>query len=432
MIMSAPRSVAVIAATRLPARSANSLQVIRMCEALAETDWRVVLFAPAYTDTPPSAESIRSYYGLQADIEIRLIGWPAITKPDAFWAMACLDAADRAGCRLIFTRHLPSAALAKAHHWPVVYEAHKPAGTAAGQAARGYSLSRAVKAVRIASRLVIGRWRGSHNLASLGRLMSLIRHRGLVSNADFEARLACPAPRCHLIAITQRLADDLVARYPDLPGHISVLADGATRAGHDVTPAVLPGRPRGGRVGYCGHLYTGKGMSLIAELVTRCPTIDFHIVGGEPDDIAAWQAHLGTCENLYFHGHVGPHEVPGYLAAMDIALLPNQARVATAGDVHADIGRYTSPLKMFDYMAAGRAIVASDLAVLREVLIDGHNARLCPPDAPEAWAAMLGALIDAPAERRRLGDQARHDLESHYTWAARARALSCVFDRLSA
>ncbi len=403
-----------------------------MCEALAETDWHVVLFAPAYTDMPSSGESIRDYYGLQADIEIKLIDWPAITKPDAFWAMACLDAAAQAGCRLIFTRHLPSAALAGDRHWPVVYEAHKPAGTGAGRAARGYSFTRAVKALRIAGRLVMGRWRGQRHLPSLGRLVSLVGYRGLVSNADFEARLARPDPRRHLIAITHRLADDIVARYPALSGHISVLADGARRADSNVTRVSLPGRPDCGRVGYCGHLYAGKGMSLIAQLVTRCPTIDFHVVGGEPDDIAAWQARIGPCENLYFHGHVAPQQVPGYLAALDIALLPNQARVATAGDAHGDIGRYTSPLKMFDYMAAGRAIVASDLAVLREVLIDEHNARLCPPDAPEAWAATLVSLIDDPAARRRLGDQARHDLESHYTWAARARALSCVFHRLSA
>jgi glycosyltransferase involved in cell wall biosynthesis len=87
------------------------------------------------------------------------------------------------------------------------------------------------------------------------------------------------------------------------------------------------------------------------------------------------------------------------------------------------VARYfTSPLKLFDYMAAGVPIVASDLPSLREVLRDGENALLVPPEDPAAVAKAIDRILGDPALARRLAARAREDA-SAYTWDERAAQL---------
>jgi len=83
---------------------------------------------------------------------------------------------------------------------------------------------------------------------------------------------------------------------------------------------------------------------------------------------------------------------------------------------------FTSPLKLFDYMAAGAPIVASDLPALREVLQDNVNALLARPGDPDAFAEAVRRLLADPALASRLGAQARVDV-LRYCWEARAEAL---------
>ena len=79
-----------------------------------------------------------------------------------------------------------------------------------------------------------------------------------------------------------------------------------------------------------------------------------------------------------------------------------------------------SPLKVFSYMAAGKPILCSDLPVLREVIEDGRNGILVPPDDPDAWAIALQRLLGDPALREKLGSTARADFLAHHTWSQRA------------
>jgi glycosyltransferase involved in cell wall biosynthesis len=84
-------------------------------------------------------------------------------------------------------------------------------------------------------------------------------------------------------------------------------------------------------------------------------------------------------------------------------------------------------MKMFDYLAAGRAIVTSDLPVFQEVL-NGNNAVFCPPDDVPSWVAAVRTLLDDPARRERMGAQAKVD-SLHYSWVERAkRALDGFLD----
>jgi glycosyltransferase involved in cell wall biosynthesis len=140
-------------------------------------------------------------------------------------------------------------------------------------------------------------------------------------------------------------------------------------------------------------------------------------VGGPLDVVPRYEAHAratGTSSSrLRFVDRVPNREVPAWFAAFDVAVLPAPNHVHHA--------RYASPLKLFEYMAAGAAIVASDLPAIRDVLRDGENALLVAPGDPAALAAGLSRALGDPALAARLGACARRDA-GRYTWTRRARA----------
>jgi glycosyltransferase involved in cell wall biosynthesis len=116
-----------------------------------------------------------------------------------------------------------------------------------------------------------------------------------------------------------------------------------------------------------------------------------------------------------FVPHLAPSRIPGVVAAASALVLPSSGATA--------IGRiYTSPMKLFEYMASGRPIVASDLPSLREVLAHEHNALLAPADDAEALAAALRRLLADPVLSSRLADRALADVE-HYTWRGRTAGI---------
>jgi glycosyltransferase involved in cell wall biosynthesis len=221
--------------------------------------------------------------------------------------------------------------------------------------------------------------------------------------------------------ISQALIDEYRARFPALAHVDTFLApDGADPFPPGTVARQLPGRRGVRQVGYIGHLYPGKGMETVAALARHLPDMDFHVVGGRDTDIAEWRTRIRDLRNLTLHGFVPSPQVPSYLAAMDVLLAPPLP--TTRSVAGRDIGRWMSPLKIFEYMASGRPIVASDIPAVREILSDGVNALLAAPLDVDAWAAALQRLED-PALASRIGARAREDLEARYTWRRRAENI---------
>ena len=175
------------------------------------------------------------------------------------------------------------------------------------------------------------------------------------------------------------------------------------------------------RVGYLGHLYEGRGVDLLLRLAKRLPEFEFHFVGGDECDIDRWKLESSNLQNAVFHGFVEPNRCTSFLSLCDVLAAPFQRCVLVDGG-RLDTSSYMSPLKLFEYMASGTAIVTSDLPVLREVLKHGESALLCDPDDDDAWAQSLLKLKDESL-RQDLGRTARAKLERHYTWSARAEKV---------
>jgi len=143
------------------------------------------------------------------------------------------------------------------------------------------------------------------------------------------------------------------------------------------------------------------------------------IVGGKPHYVGHFNSLHPPLSNFLLVGHRPHNEIPLYMAAADVLVLPNSAE--------AEISRVaTSPMKLFEYMASGRPIVASDLPSIREILNNG-NALLVAPDDSEALASGIQSAVANPNPTETRVAESRKDVSAH-TWDNRATAVAAFID----
>ena len=172
-------------------------------------------------------------------------------------------------------------------------------------------------------------------------------------------------------------------------------------------------------VGYTGHLYPGRGIELLFELARLNPSISFVWAGGEALAIERWRKRLWEADitNVQLLGFVPNNRLHLVHAACDIFLMPYARRISVSSG--GDTARFASPMKVFEYFAANRAIISSDLPVLREVLNES-NAILVPPEDVHAWHNALKTLASDSSLRKNLAKQAGSDA-GKYSWCQRAQ-----------
>lgn len=203
-------------------------------------------------------------------------------------------------------------------------------------------------------------------------------------------------------------------------GRIEVIHNGIVLSRFDEPPSRPAGEPV--TLGFVGFVRAWHGLDeVIREIAARrSMALKLTVVGDGPvrAELEAQAASLGIAERLDFKGVVPHAAVPHHVAGFDIALQPK-------------VTEYASPLKIFDYMAAGRAIVAPDQPNIREILTHERTALLFDPDAPGAmWEAVARLIDDAPL-RTRLGAAARAELEARdYTWRGNARRVAGIAETI--
>jgi len=372
--------IASLSFSRIPSRKANAVQVMRMCEAFAGAGHQVTLFASHGSE----AGDPYAYYGVSRTFEL-------------------------VRCR-------------------------RPSG-AIGGLVYGGRVARAVK-TRPLPHLFYGRDLYSlAAVASLGRPIVFEAHilpTGFVGRM-LQARLFRRSSFRRLVVISQVLAHDYQRLFPWLRKELFLVAPtgAALSPGCVGIEEPLAGSlRRNGRLhaGYAGQLYQGKGVEVVVELAKRLPEVDFHVIGGSEALITEWRRATAGMDNLRFHGHWPAARTEAFRQAMDVLLAPYQDNMLTEHSQR-DYGRWVSPLKVFEYMASRKPIIASDVPALREVLADDVNAVLVAPRDLAGWAAALAALAQDAPRRRRLAERAHQDAVSKYSMGARARA---VLDGVSA
>ena len=235
-----------------------------------------------------------------------------------------------------------------------------------------------------------------------------------------EARVYADAR--HVFALTAALRDDVRATYPGC-APLSVTPDGVDLAlakemaalDPDTLCPALPAKAIRPVVLYLGSLHRWKGIETLLKAVQSCDEIDLWIAGGDAARITQLQHEFPlAAARTHFVGAVPPAQRFAWIAQADICVLPLTSQAIAT--------RYTSPLKLFEYMALAKPIISADVASIREVLTDGDNARLVPPDDAASLSTALRELArDAPL-RARLGAAA--GLRAHaFTWRTRAQTI---------
>jgi len=376
--------IVCISAAQIPSDTANSIQVMKVCQAFVQLGQDVMLLVPGNRSSGIGDRQLCEHYGLEKLFPIqwlpvrsrRLFPWKATWR------------AHRMGANMIYSWPLQSAALGLLVGIPTMLELHD-----------------------IPSGRVGPLWL---------RLFLTIPGR--------KRLLPITEALCHALHLPEEqtvTAPDGVdlERYASLPD-----PESARRIlGLPAAPTVL----------CTGHLYEGRGADLFLSLAGKFPQASFVWVGGRPADVEIWMGRAARLTNVTFTGFVPNERIPLHQSAADVLLMPYQRTVATSSG--GNTAEVCSPMKMFEYMAAGRAILSSDLPVLHEVL-DGDTAIFCPLDnagAPvpaaaalhrtqdgvaQAWESALDGLLSDEKRRNMLGQRARAAVEQ-YSWVRRAKRV---------
>jgi glycosyltransferase involved in cell wall biosynthesis len=387
-----------VANNRLPTEKAHGLQIVQMCEALADTGYAVTLVTPRRFNTPEmnTVQSLWEYYGVQRNFGFRrlpcldlfplfpryhvamlvqtityllaLIVWPMFRRADVLYTRDLF-----AG--LVITIIRPRTKL--------VYEVHQVHRSRLGQRVQAFIVRRAYT-VPITHHL-------ADKMRALGAQRVLVEHDGM-----------------------------RLARFENLPTRE------AARAALGIDPATFV-------IGYVGRLHTmgmTKGLDTLVDAIGHAgregAAVDLLLVGGPEEGIKTireqWQARGLPSERLHPVGQVLAGDVPRYLAAMDVGAMPLPWTEHFA--------YYASALKLFEYMAAGCAVLASDLPSTAEVVRNGETALLAPPGDVVAFADAIRRLVTDLALCRTLGERARIEVR-RYTWSARADRIRAFIERES-
>jgi len=375
-------------------------------------------------------------------IEVAPITGPAASRRAGYLTFAIGRAAGRGRQDVIFTRDLGVAALLlrlpRALRAPLVYEAH---GIAADVAAAlpdlltGAAKASPAKLQRLArrdervwraadgyvtitaalARELERRWGPRELIAVVPdgvRLPTDVGQRAAGSEASLtDVGQGAETPGASLKDVGQRAEGSGTHNTVQSPTGVSSPALGPTRATTEFT------------IGYAGHLYPWKGVDLVIEAVAALKDTRGLIVGGhaqEPDlaRVKALADALDCLPRITFTGLIPPADVAARLRECGVLALPNPASAISR--------EFTSPLKLFEYMASGRPIVASDLPSLGEVLRHEENALLVEPGNPQALVAAIERIRQDPALGQGLARQALEDVRG-YTWARRAERLEALF-----
>ncbi len=374
-------NIAYLSAAVIPSWTANSVQVMKVCQALTQNGEEVTLYAPGKTST--TWEALASHYGVTARFPIRWISFtPAFKKID--FVFSALRLARKQQADLVYTRLLWAAVLGLLFRFPVILEIHdRPVG-------------------RMGARLLkrFARMRGRKKIV-------LITH-----------------------ALQEILETEFHPRFKE--EEVIIAPDGVDLERDHEQLDPTEARKRLGLAEkftavYSGGFYEGRGLNTLVELAQQTPPVQFIWVGGREDIVIQWQDRLRreNVQNIQLTGFVDNKDLPLYQMAADILLMPYGKTVA--GSSGGNIAGVSSPMKMFEYMASGRVILTSDIPVLREVLSE-RNAAFYKPEDMEDLVKQFSLLMADEPRRRQLSAQALLDVRQ-YSWKARMKKIISTMEK---
>ncbi len=369
----------------LPDSRARFIQIVNTCHSLAEKGCKVRLITGVCKGH--TTGGIPGYYGLPDNKNLEVVALPMLRREAASlfrfsWHglfhyslliyLLLLKAAEREQA-VLFVRHLKLADFLLSYrgllNLPVIFEAHEV-----------FSENREVK--------------------------TLLLEKSVYTRSD------------SLVFISQQLEDRIKSIIPAAAEKPCIVAHDGVRSdwlAEDFT------RDEKKYICYTGSLYQWKGIDVLIAAMGLLPEETLLVAGGgrRLNELKGMAERMGL-KNIIFTGEVRHQSVPGILANAKMAVLPN---------IDSGPSAFSSPLKLFEYMAFGLPIVASDIQVFREVLVDRENAMLVPPDDPGALVAGIKSLLQNTAMAKKLSLQAREDA-ADFTYERRVEKIMGLVGRM--
>ena len=170
---------------------------------------------------------------------------------------------------------------------------------------------------------------------------------------------------------------------------------------------------------YSGSFAKGKGLETIYAIASKAPKIEFHIFGNI-NTLDESLLKKNVPKNIKFMGFFNYKTICKTLTKYKILLMPYQKKVGVLIK-KIDVSKYFSPLKLFEYMASGRIIIASDLEVYKGILKDKHNSIILNPKKINKWVQMINIILKSE-KYNYLGNNAKNDVKK-YSWNNRAKKI---------
>lgn len=385
--------LAYIRAGWLPTRQANGIQTVRMCEAFAKAGWTVTLY---YIPSPIFKEDIFRYYDVKTPFTLRILPrailpirksfeWAGLRRLPQYihaflWAWLVVKIARNQGADLYFTREPMIAWWLSRLNLPTILEVH------------------------------------NYPSAYLDRLVLL------KASSHDSVKL--------IISITEHLRRDLISLGISGTKTI-VLHDGVDierynncRISKKEARHTLGLPLDKDLIIYTGQLYPEKGIDTLVKAGALIPEVLIVVVGGQIADIERLQklAQLSGTNNIIFKGYVPPTVALLYQKAGDILVIPQSAQSNWSA-------YYMSPLKLFEYMASGRPIVATRVPCLMEILEHGRNAWLVEPDDVYSLAEGIKFLLMNKQVCEQLVKGALSTIQK-FTWENRVSSIEKELQKL--
>jgi len=372
-----------ISPSTLPSRTANSVHVVWQCDGLVRAGASVTLYAKrSVEDAAELPQALEAAYGIDARRLTLATFFSRHAKADSLRiaAMAVKHLRLVGSDAVIVSRNLyASFVLGVIQRRPLVFETHQ--------------LEQGIR--RTLQRALVTRPWVSTVLVSRQLEQHLSRHLGATPRRMTVLHDAAPDG---IVPVSRAERRALRAQAePESAGNWDLVC------------------------GYFGHLYRGRGMEVLRMLAASRPGILFLVYGGNDSDVDEHRAG-SELPNLKFRGHVSHPDARRFMTLMDVLLMPYQRSVSIGVEGH-DTAGWMSPMKMFEYLASGVPVIASDLPSLHEVLEHERNCLMVPPEDAGAWLDAIDRLAADHELAGRLGAEAHALYRNNHTWTRRAEAL---------
>jgi len=363
--------IVYVANNRLPTEKAHGLQIVQMCDAFASLGHDVTLVLPNRKN--PITEDIFTYYDLERRFKV-------VTIP-------VIDAVGFGKIGFFLT---------------------------ASMFTKFASLRYLFKKIDLFFT------RDEIVAASLGLLGKKVIWESHTGSYNIFAKIACRFAS-RIVVITKGLKDFYVSK--DVPAEKITIAHDAVNIEDFTllenqqecrTKLALPENKK--IIVYTGHLYEWKGVYTLAEASSQLPE-DFLVVfvGGTARDIQLFTDHYGDVSTIRIEGHKNHSQIPYYLKAADAVVLPNSAKTELSSV-------FTSPMKLFEYMASGTLIITSDVPAIREILDESSAVFFKADDVVSLRGTLLTSLRDVDSVGRLA--KISQKLALKYTWQSRAEQIT--------